>query len=134
MNAEKRTGIALTGLGALLLVVQFVIAFSLPLEWRTGGKEGVWWLLLHLSPLAILFSGAYILFRKRTPGADIVWVRALLTLLASWGLAGAALLIVLLFMLFVRGTQAVEPIFPYLAAGLIILIAAFYPLIYRRLR
>lgn len=134
MNSENRIGAVLLVLGALFLLTQFVVAFSLPLEWRTGQREEAWRLILHFTPLALLFSGAYILFRRGTPGIHIKWVRVLLTLLASWGLAGTVFFIIFVAILFIRGVQGVEQIFPYLIVGLVVSAAGFYPFVYRRLR
>jgi hypothetical protein len=135
MERMNRTGLFITLLAVVLLVAQFVITFSQPLGAVWASKEGIASLAVHFTPYVLLLVGLYILFgKKKMPGVENKWSKIFLTVIASWGLAGAAFLVIVVLALVVRGNEGVEMVFSYLAAITIILTISLFPFVYRRLK
>lgn len=135
MERMNRTGLFITLLAVMLLVAQFVITFSQSLGEVWASKEGIASLAVHFTPYVLLLVGLYVLFgKKKTAGVENKWGRIFLTVIASWGLAGAVFLVIVILALVVRGNEGVEMVFYYIAAITIILTVFLFPFVYRKLK
>jgi hypothetical protein len=135
MNSRRWIGAGMLAVGLPLVIAQFVVTFTQPLESLLEQGRGFISITLHISPFVLILIAAYLLFPTgRTPGLQRRPVRILLALLASWGTAGGILLAVLVLGFFVTGASGVERIVVCMPIALIIASVSLFPILYPRLR
>jgi len=134
MQRISRTGILVTLIASVLLVAQFAISFVQQLGNNLAGNSGLAFIVFHLTPYALLLVGLYILLaKKKTPGIENRWIRIALAIVASWGLAGAGFLVLVILALVMKGGDGVEAVFSHLIVISIVLTLLCFPLVYRKL-
>ena len=132
MIGKRQLGLILMLLGALLLIGQFFVTFTMPLASLAENREVSVWMFM---PLILLFSGLYLFAHKaRTPGIENKLARILLTLIASGSVSGAMFLIVLIVVFVFQGIEAVDRFLIYTRWVLVALTVCLFPLVYLRLR
>jgi hypothetical protein len=135
VDKRRLVGAVMLAVGLPLLVLQFVAAFSGPVEGSSYRDQSPSAIALHVTPYALSLLAVYFLLpRGRTPGIRNPVVHVFVTLFASWAVAGGAFMLALVMSLFVGGTPTVERLLDYTLLALVVGTAVLFPLLYPRLR
>lgn len=121
--------------GVPLLLAQFFVAFTRPLDSLLGQDTGFTSMTLHFAPYVLVLLSAYLLLPPgKTPGMQSRPMRIALTLLASWGAGGGIFLLALVLGFFVAGVDGVDRLVAHMPIALLIACALLFPVLYPRLR
>lgn len=130
MVTRKKVGAGLLATSALLLGLQFVLAFNtsaLPTD------RSISTLLFHLTPYSLLLVSIYLVFgRSMLPQRGVA--RGVIVLAASYGLAGGAFLLLVIAGLVLKGSEAISFLFSQLPWFIAVGTVFALPLVNRLLR